>query len=152
MEGLLLHARSGRQVSALPSFSTAELNVLAPLWLSASLLDHPTQRESSGMQGTGGRWVSTADHFGVSPFAVTRRAKDALEIIPNALRSPLQIRVDVLCVWRRMVLEFRRWLDSRGGGGPTPGDPGPLLDDRHALLDRWEQHTKHCPSCLKVRA
>ena len=50
----------------------------------------------------------------------------------------------------RMVLEFRRWLDSRGGGGPTPGDPGPILDDRQKLLDRWEQHTKHCPSCLQV--
>ncbi|EIE23397.1 hypothetical protein COCSUDRAFT_47272 [Coccomyxa subellipsoidea C-169] len=50
----------------------------------------------------------------------------------------------------RMVLEFRRWLDSRGGGGPTPGDPGPILDDRQKLLDRWEQHTKHCPSCLQA--
>ncbi|BDA47256.1 Protein TIC 55, chloroplastic [Coccomyxa sp. Obi] len=52
----------------------------------------------------------------------------------------------------RMVVEFRKWLDSRGGGGPTPGDPGPILDDRKALLDRWEQHTKNCPSCLKALA
>lgn len=52
----------------------------------------------------------------------------------------------------RMVLEFRRWLDKRGAGGPTPGDPGPFQDDRSALLDRYEQHTKHCPSCLKVRS
>lgn len=52
---------------------------------------------------------------------------------------------------RRMVLEFRKWLDKRGGGGPTPGDPGPIQEDRQQLLSRWEQHTKHCPSCLKAR-
>jgi hypothetical protein len=49
-----------------------------------------------------------------------------------------------------MVLEFRKWLDKRGGGGPTPGDPGAIQEDRRVLLDRYEQHTKHCPSCLKV--
>ena len=53
------------------------------------------------------------------------------------------------CV-RRFVAEWRRWLDGRGAGGPTKGEPGPLLEDRRALLDRYAQHTRHCGHCLKA--
>jgi hypothetical protein len=49
----------------------------------------------------------------------------------------------------RFVAEWRKWLDSCGGGGPTPGEPGPLLEDR-TKLDRYAQHTRHCPHCLQV--
>ena len=54
------------------------------------------------------------------------------------------------CVVHRTVTEFRRWLDKRGQGGPTPGHPGPILEDRRVLLDRYEQHVKHCNACQKV--
>ncbi|CAL5224847.1 g7603 [Coccomyxa viridis] len=50
----------------------------------------------------------------------------------------------------RTVTEFRRWLDKRGQGGPTPGHPGPILEDRRVLLDRYEQHVKHCNACQKA--
>ena len=54
------------------------------------------------------------------------------------------------CVVLRTVAEFRRWLDTRGEGGPSPGHPGPILEDRRMLLDRYEQHVKHCTACKKV--
>ena len=50
----------------------------------------------------------------------------------------------------RTVTELRKWLDTRGQGGPTPGHPGPILEDRRVLLDRYEQHVKHCKACQKV--
>ena len=46
------------------------------------------------------------------------------------------------------------WLDGRGGGGPTPlaGEPlPPALERIEDVLDRYEQHTKFCPSCSRVR-
>lgn len=46
------------------------------------------------------------------------------------------------------------WLDGRGGGGPTPLAGGPLppaLKRVEDVLDRYEQHTKFCPSCSRVR-
>jgi hypothetical protein len=51
----------------------------------------------------------------------------------------------------RLVVGFRRWLDTRGGGGPTPGDPGPVETRREVLLDRLHQHTDNCPSCRQAR-
>ena len=51
----------------------------------------------------------------------------------------------------RTVTEFRKWLDKRGHGGPIKGDPGPILEDRRILLDRYEQHVKHCKACTQVR-
>ncbi|KAK9832649.1 hypothetical protein WJX81_007195 [Elliptochloris bilobata] len=50
----------------------------------------------------------------------------------------------------RLVVGFRRWLDTRGGGGPTPGDPGPLEGRREVLLDRLHQHTEKCPGCMQA--
>ena len=52
----------------------------------------------------------------------------------------------------RLVVGLRRWLDTRGGGGPTPGDPGPIESRREVLLDRLHQHTEKCPSCMEVTA
>ena len=50
----------------------------------------------------------------------------------------------------RTVTDFRKWLDKRGQGGPIKGDPGPILEDRRVLLDRYEQHVKHCKACTQV--
>ena len=63
----------------------------------------------------------------------------------------------VLC---RGVSLFRRWLSTRGQGGPQYADAnaghvekfrdsmGRL--DRRVLLDRHAQHTAHCSTCSKV--
>ncbi|KAK9908684.1 hypothetical protein WJX75_001402 [Coccomyxa subellipsoidea] len=51
----------------------------------------------------------------------------------------------------RLVAAFRKWLDERGGGGPPTRLPAqlPPLDDRQEVyLDRYDTHTRHCPSCL----
>ena len=55
----------------------------------------------------------------------------------------------------RLVAAFRKWLDERGGGGPPTRLSGqlPPLDDRQEMfLDRFNQHTRHCPSCMGVRS
>ena len=54
---------------------------------------------------------------------------------------------------RRPVVDYRQWLDTRGGGGPF----GPLKDlpaqpPQEQLLDRKTFHTDLCPSCSGVRA
>ena len=55
----------------------------------------------------------------------------------------------------RYVAQFRRWLDERAGGVPTPypaSAPLPALETRkEVVLDRWHQHTKHCAACMRVR-
>lgn len=62
-----------------------------------------------------------------------------------------------------MVL-LRRWLDDFAGGGPAYGPPSahkgrqaqqlsPSAEQplsRRDILDRYEQHTRHCPSCRRV--
>jgi len=53
---------------------------------------------------------------------------------------------------RRPVVDYRQWLDTRGGGGPF----GPLKDlpaqpPKEQLLDRKTFHTDLCPSCTGVR-
>ena len=56
---------------------------------------------------------------------------------------------------RRYVAQFRKWLDERAGGVPTPypaNAPLPALETRkEVVLDRWNQHTKHCAACMRVR-
>ena len=55
----------------------------------------------------------------------------------------------------RSVVAWRKWLHGRGGGGwqralgQDPAPPPPLMP-REALLDRYHQHTRLCPSCKKV--
>ena len=57
------------------------------------------------------------------------------------------------------MLLLRRWLDELAGGGPRyglaePGAPPPqqlVSLSRMQILDRWEQHTRVCPSCSRVR-
>ncbi|PSC75292.1 Pheophorbide a oxygenase [Micractinium conductrix] len=58
----------------------------------------------------------------------------------------------------RGVLLLRRWLDELAGGGPRyglaePGAPPPqqlVSLSRMQILDRWEQHTRVCPSCSRA--
>ncbi len=54
----------------------------------------------------------------------------------------------------RFVTAFREWLDANGGSvGWAPGvspELPPRETRREVLLDRYESHTKHCPSCMKV--
>ena len=60
------------------------------------------------------------------------------------------------CCLARFVTAFRQWLDANGGSvGWAPGVPTalpPRETSREALLDRYNSHTKHCPSCMKVRS
>ena len=56
----------------------------------------------------------------------------------------------------RGVVAFRRWYHGKGQGGPPYFNSGqdvlpPASIPRMQLLDRWEQHTQHCPSCQKAR-
>lgn len=49
-------------------------------------------------------------------------------------------------------MDYRKWLDTRGGHGPF----GPLKDvmeplSKEVLTDRKSQHTDQCPSCTAVR-
>ncbi|WIA38769.1 hypothetical protein OEZ86_002061 [Tetradesmus obliquus] len=54
-------------------------------------------------------------------------------------------------------IAFRTWLHKHGGGGPVVAnilDPTGFGASQHLprrqLLDRFESHTKHCPSCTKA--
>ena len=50
----------------------------------------------------------------------------------------------------RLVAAFRTWLSDRGAGGPVPiVENTPLLPE-HELLNHYEQHVRHCPSCSLV--
>lgn len=50
---------------------------------------------------------------------------------------------------------MRKWYHGRGQGGPFKGGSKPLVAPppmrREDILNRYEQHVKHCPSCSKVR-
>eukprot|EP00891_Asterochloris_glomerata_P008644 jgi/Astpho2/8644/Aster-05119 len=58
----------------------------------------------------------------------------------------------------RGVSLFRRWLSTKGQGGPQYADAGHVENfrdhmgrlDRRALLDRHAQHTAHCSTCSKA--
>ena len=50
----------------------------------------------------------------------------------------------------RLVAAFRAWLSGRGGGGPVPVTQKKDLLPEHELLDHYNQHVRHCPSCSKV--
>ena len=55
-----------------------------------------------------------------------------------------------------MVVAFRQWLDSVGGGGPygplhkALGHKESALHTKKEILERFESHTKHCSSCKKA--
>ena len=42
-------------------------------------------------------------------------------------------------------------MDGRGGGGPFPGTEALPDMTEEQIVDRYHQHTKHCPSCSVVR-
>jgi len=51
-----------------------------------------------------------------------------------------------------LVAMFRNWMDKTGKGGPfgplhNAKGYGPLITDHRVLLNRFEQHTKHCKAC-----
>ena len=63
--------------------------------------------------------------------------------------------INVLLLHRSFVAAFRRWLVAAGGGGPawqegTARELPPRQRKREALLNRYEFHTRNCPSCLGV--
>ncbi|MEM7556253.1 MAG: Rieske 2Fe-2S domain-containing protein [Cyanobacteria bacterium P01_A01_bin.84] len=55
----------------------------------------------------------------------------------------------------RLIIEFRNWFDKYSQGKLPWGQvgiddtdiPTTINEDRKALLNRYEQHTKHCSSC-----
>ena len=53
---------------------------------------------------------------------------------------------------RRIVTAWRQWLEGKGSPGWVAGSEAPPagLLPKAQLLDRYEQHTKHCPHCLRV--
>jgi hypothetical protein len=46
----------------------------------------------------------------------------------------------------RYVQALHDWV-NRYGGEPFPGEPLPPRQGRHALMERYEAHTRHCRSC-----
>ncbi|KAK9812601.1 hypothetical protein WJX72_000303 [[Myrmecia] bisecta] len=51
------------------------------------------------------------------------------------------------------VVGLRRWLADKAGGGPEwpeGAEWAPQDMRREVLLDRYNQHTKHCPSCSQA--
>ncbi len=59
----------------------------------------------------------------------------------------------------RLVVEFRRWFDKYCQGklpwdevGISLSDSLPFLENRQQLLDRYNQHTRHCSSCRQALA
>ena len=57
----------------------------------------------------------------------------------------------------RLVIEFRNWFDKYCQGqlpwhkvGLNSATITQINDSRHQLLDRYEQHTKHCHSCRET--
>ncbi|KAK9835403.1 hypothetical protein WJX81_007403 [Elliptochloris bilobata] len=56
----------------------------------------------------------------------------------------------------KSAIAFRKWYHGRGAGGyvraagGTPSRPPQLT--REQIMDRWHQHTAHCPSCSKALA
>mmetsp|Transcript_16078 Transcript_16078/g.48171 ORF Transcript_16078/g.48171 Transcript_16078/m.48171 type:complete len:558 (+) Transcript_16078:141-1814(+) len=53
----------------------------------------------------------------------------------------------------RIVTAWRQWLDSQGSPTWVPGAPEPPVGEelpKSLLLDRYQQHTKNCPHCLKA--
>jgi pheophorbide a oxygenase len=56
-----------------------------------------------------------------------------------------------------MVIAFRDWVESVGGGGPfgplhRAKDYPPLITDHRVLLNRYDQHTKNCTKCAAALA
>ena len=76
----------------------------------------------------------------------------ATAVVPPPCHSPTTWSLHA----GRGVVAFRRWYHGKGQGGPQYFNPGqdvlpPASIPRTQLLDRWGQHTQHCPSCQKVR-
>ena len=53
------------------------------------------------------------------------------------------------------VATLRQWLTNKAGpipwGVEDPDDVWSKDYTRHEMLDRYNQHTKHCKNCSKVR-
>jgi len=60
-----------------------------------------------------------------------------------------------VCLLRRAVLAFRRWLQEKAGGdvgwagGATSKDL-PAKLSRKEVLNRWDRHGKNCADCTQV--
>ena len=66
--------------------------------------------------------------------------------------QPRQNVQDRFAAPRRSVLAWRKWFHRQGSGGFWAASPSPAPDlAREQLLDRFHQHTQHCPACSKVR-
>lgn len=71
---------------------------------------------------------------------------EATSIIMAKPPSSLQYRA---CTCR-MISQMRRWVDTRGGGGPFPSAGPPPSLSKEEAIDRLHQHTLNCPSCSAV--
>ena len=52
----------------------------------------------------------------------------------------------------RPVVDYRKWLDTRGGDGPFGPVPKLPAMPKEELCNRKSQHLDHCPTCTAVRA
>lgn len=83
------------------------------------------------------------------------RAQAVHKLLQAASSRPQGSLILIALLAHRLVAAFRKWLDMRGGGGPPtklPSQLPPLVDRQEVFLNRYEQHTKHCPYCSGVSA
>ena len=134
------------------TYSSVPQELLTHFWRTCNIISsqqRPTYRPSSG--STFGKLMM--------PFNARQKVWSALAPAHNSIDCRimrLMLAAFDRCVRFalticRTVTDFRKWLDKRGRGGPIKGDPGPILEDRRVLLDRYEQHVKHCKACTQVR-
>ena len=53
---------------------------------------------------------------------------------------------------RRPVVDYRKWLDTRGGDGPFGPIPKVPAMPKEEIVNRKAQHTDHCVTCKAVRS
>ena len=133
-------------------------------WFAASGERHSSSRgllipSQLQRQGRPGKYLSSRTSGVLDSCHTGNRVESVPSIDVSRRRVSLLICSHIHVTYgsaRRGVVAFRRWFHGKGQGGPPYFNPDkdafpPASIPREQLLDRWEQHTQHCPSCKKVR-